>query len=525
VLVTLAVIAFAQDSRTSAWNDSETGWSEAQHRWMYVARIEARLGAVVGQRQVANRIDRMHDYELSAVREHIPATAGPKGAPGRRDEDHDGVPDWRDLCPNIKARRGEYGCPTVWGPPVSVIDDPKAVAALRGRAQDLMHRLELGLDVPADLDAALGLAAAPTLIRALATGDWVEVTYTEAGVVAGDPDTDGVYDEIDACPVIAEDLDGYLDADGCPESDDPPAAPPSVAVLPVTPVTPVAPASAAAPVVAVAAVTPPASRSFPSVEARLTTGKQAKNDTAVVIGLEDYFAIADVPYARRDADAFYNFLLYTRGIPQERIQSLSAGGKEHLAAAVERAGQEVGPGGTVWVYFAGHGAANPRDGERMLLGDDVRSDAIGFASRGIGVAEIERLASAKGGAPMLVLDTCYSGVGRAGGALIAGARFAVPQYTAKTTGMQWNAASADQVSAPLEPAQHGAFTYFAVGALRGWADGELDGVRDGQVTGREAQAYVRRALRATQKNDQQPVWAGPNDPVLSSGGTEVGPSL
>jgi hypothetical protein len=52
----------------------------------------------------------------------------------------------------------------------------------------------------------------------------------------------------------------------------------------------------------------------------------------------------------------------------------------------------------------------------------------------------------------------------------------------------------------------------------------IDGVRDGMFTGSEAKAYVRRAVRPNQKNDQQPVWIGANDPVLSEG-TEKGPDF
>lgn len=34
-----------------------------------------------------------------------------------------------------------------------------------------------------------------------------------------DPDADGLVSEVDACPCIAEDVDGFDDADGCPELD------------------------------------------------------------------------------------------------------------------------------------------------------------------------------------------------------------------------------------------------------------------------------------------------------------------
>jgi hypothetical protein len=283
-------------------------------------------------------------------------------------------------------------------------------------------------------------------------------------------------------------------------------------------------------VVGSAAAVPPPPRppALPSVDERLVTGQKATRDAAVVIGLEDYAFIPDVPYAKRDAAAFYDFLLYTRGIPSDRIQLVTAAGKEGLEAAVSRAGQQAGAGGAVWVYFAGHGAANPSNGERMLLGDDVRSDATGFAARGVKVSDVEKLASSTGARPVLVLDTCYSGLGRNGETLIAKTRFAVPQYDARSAivdGVEWNAAGPDQLSGPLEAVQHGAFTYFVLGALRGWADGELDGKRDGNVSGREADAYVRRALRSAQKLDQQPVWIGPTDPILARGVTETGPPI
>lgn len=82
--------------------------------------------------------------------------------------------------------------------------------------------------------------------------------------------------------------------------------------------------------------------------------------------------------------------------------------------------------------------------------------------------------------------------------------------------------------APSRPYSTARSPYFAIGALRGWADGELTNVRDGKVTAEEAQAYVSRALRALQIRDQQPVWVSEGSPdewVLAEGVTEVGPPL
>ncbi len=207
------------------------------------------------------------------------------------------------------------------------------------------------------------------------------------------------------------------------------------------------------------------------------------------------------------------------------MQLLTAGSREDTLEAVDRAIAE-GEGGTVWVYFAGHGAGNPDTGERMLLGDDVRPKVSAFASRGVAVAELEERITSGGRTAQLVLDACYTGASRGGTSISGGTRMVVPTYAVKATGpsRQWNAAGADQLAAPLDKARHGAFTYFAVGALRGWADGELSGIPDGKVMADEAQAYVARALRQSGNNDQTPIWVG-DTTVLTQGELEAAPPL
>ncbi|MBW2256380.1 MAG: caspase family protein [Deltaproteobacteria bacterium] len=270
---------------------------------------------------------------------------------------------------------------------------------------------------------------------------------------------------------------------------------------------------------------------LPPVAGRLVTGVVANQDAAVVIGLSDYDRIADVPDADKDAEAFRNFLVYTRGIPPHRVQYLDQGTREHIEAAVAELGEQVGPGGTMWVYFAGHGAASTTTRERVLLGDDVRGDAISFDSRSLPISRIEELAGAGGGRVLLILDTCFGGVGRGGDQLIAGKRFLVPEYATQPSSggvAQWNAASPNELSGSLGTVGHGAFTYLAIGAMRGWADGELSGQRDGEVTGQEAQAFIVRALGALQMREQHPVWVGEGggaEWVLSEGVEEVGPSF
>lgn len=266
---------------------------------------------------------------------------------------------------------------------------------------------------------------------------------------------------------------------------------------------------------------------WPSIDAPLKTGTIAPQDAALVIGIEDYYELPKVPFATGDAQVFRDFLVYSRGIPPDQVELLDQTkntGADKIRAAATRLGARVSKGGVAWIYFAGHGAASPKSKERLLMGVSTSPDAEVFENGTVEVAELERLAGSGGGQVILVLDTCYAGAGVADLK-----RFAVPSYMrdANRDTATWTAAGANELSGPIVNVGHGAFTYFAVGALRGWADGVLH-QPDGRVTAQEAQEYVRQALRAVQIHDQTPVLRAnePDNWVLTEGPTlESGPDL
>ena len=258
----------------------------------------------------------------------------------------------------------------------------------------------------------------------------------------------------------------------------------------------------------------------------LRTGEQAPRDAAVVIGNEDYVDLPDVPFASNDAAAFKNFLLYTRGVAPERVQTLNNASPGQMRRAVERAAAHV-DGGVLWVYYAGHGAAHPVTRERVLLGRGARldPDPVLFEEGVVALDALKGLTASVRGEVIFIVDACYTGTGRDGVAL-GDSRFAVPpDYPPASEVTEWTATQPDQVASPLDGADHGAFTYFVVGALRGWADGELTGAKDGVVVLDEARAYVERALQAVERLDQTPVALGTFSGVLSRSAQEPAPDL
>jgi len=226
----------------------------------------------------------------------------------------------------------------------------------------------------------------------------------------------------------------------------------------------------------------------------------------VIVGIEHYpYLGVDVPFAHRDAEAFMTFLRYTRGIPRDRIQMLTGGTRNQILKAVKSAAKRV-KGGTLWVYFSGHGAASPKDSGRMLLSDAVRVDLDEFEANAVRVDELQKIGQrSKAKRVVLLLDVCYGGVGRNKKELLAGKRFAAPaRLLGASKVVTWSATSKNELAGPLWKAQHGAFTYLLLGALRGWADGEISGERDHKVSLEEATAYVERSLRVIEIRDQRP---------------------
>ena len=263
---------------------------------------------------------------------------------------------------------------------------------------------------------------------------------------------------------------------------------------------------------------------LPSIDEPLRLGQAAPGDSAVIVGIDEYFRIPEVEYAREDATAFRDFLVHTRGVPSNRIELLVGDDvtDEQILSAVAEAGERTVAGGIVWFYFAGHGGASMHDNERLLLGPEARGNPETMESRSVRLQDVVERAGSGGAEVVAFLDVCFSGRDRTGAELVEGGRAFVPVYTKRDMPgvLEWSASDHDEVAWKYDEVGHGAFTYFAIGALRGWADGAIDGVRDGQVTAEEAQRYVEDALaRLPLESVQHPVMnvAESQSWVLSAG--------
>lgn len=248
-------------------------------------------------------------------------------------------------------------------------------------------------------------------------------------------------------------------------------------------------------------------------------------DAALVIAVEDYLLIDDVPGGIANGDDWVTWLTRTRGVPADRVRVLRnhEAAREAILDEMDALVSRAEEGGWTWVVFIGHGAPS-RDGrDGLLVGVDAQASARSITARS--VAQRELLAALDGSAAaqsVVVLDACFSGQSAAG-ALVPGLQPMVPSYAQPTTpALVFSAGASDQFAGPLPGAERPAFSYLLLGALRGWGDANADGA----VSAAEAVRYAEGALTALLTDRRQvPALSGGDPQTALSAGRERGPDL
>jgi hypothetical protein len=256
---------------------------------------------------------------------------------------------------------------------------------------------------------------------------------------------------------------------------------------------------------------------------KVPEGKVArKNAYAIVVGIEQYRQkLPKADFAAHDAQVMNDYLIKTLGLQEENIALLmdDHAARTDLEKYVEKwLPNRVEKGDTVFVYFSGHGAPNPKTGEAYMVpydGDPAYIDTTGYPLKRL----YEQLAKLPAREVVVMLDSCFSGAG--GRSVIAkgmrpmGLSVETP-VEAKGKTVVLAASSGDQVSSTYEKNGHGLFTYFLLKGLQGEADQNKDGSVDLQEVFDYVKPQVERIARREYNNEQTPQLLGNRD-ILAKG--------
>ncbi len=241
--------------------------------------------------------------------------------------------------------------------------------------------------------------------------------------------------------------------------------------------------------------------------------KPNKNAYAIVIGIEEYRQkLPKADFADHDAMIMAKYLTKVMGYPEENVITLlndHASNVDLVKYFEKWLPNNVEADSSVFVYFSGHGAPNPKTGDAYLMPYD--GDPTFIAETGYSITRLYKsLGKLKASEITVVLDSCFSGAG--GRSVLAkGAKPLV--MTINTPNIQKNitvmtASSGDQISSAYEEKGHGLFTYFMLKGIK-----NEDVVNpDGSIEISDLYSYIKpqveRIARKQFNNEQTPQLIG-----------------
>ena len=201
-----------------------------------------------------------------------------------------------------------------------------------------------------------------------------------------------------------------------------------------------------------------------------------KNHFAIVIGNEDYSSRqpgispeSNVPFARKDASIFSEYLVKTLGFEEKNVVLLLDATYATMLQEIDRISKIVrktGSGSEIIFYYAGHGFPDFSTRTSYIIPVDVN---ISKLSNAIKLSDIiSQLAESEARHIILFLDACFTGSGRETG-LIAGrsVRIKPKEEELKNNMLLFSATNGDQQALSYKGEKHGLFTYFL---LKKWKE-------------------------------------------------------
>jgi len=231
--------------------------------------------------------------------------------------------------------------------------------------------------------------------------------------------------------------------------------------------------------------------------------KPNKNAYAIVIGVEKYRQkLPKADFAGNDARIMAEYLEKVMGYPGENIVTLinNYATKSDLEKYLGKwLSNNAEKDSSVFIYYSGHGAPNPKTGDAYLVpydGDPSFIEETGYPLKRL-YAKLDKLPARE---IIVVLDSCFSGAG--GRSVIAkGTRPLVMNMDKQVSHSNriaiLTASAGNQISSTHDEKGHGLFTYFL-----------LKGIKEGNSELGTLYNYlkpqVERIARKTYNNEQTP---------------------
>lgn len=190
----------------------------------------------------------------------------------------------------------------------------------------------------------------------------------------------------------------------------------------------------------------------------------------VIMANEKYSEAADVAYAAHDGEVFKEYCVKTLGIPEKQVKTYINATYTDVKKAfnnIKTFASVMDGKAKIIFYYAGHGIPNERDKAAYLLPVDgsptdlTTCYKLGDLYAQLGNSNIQQCT--------VLLDACFSGVGRGSGdALVEARSVAISPREEKLNGniVVFAATTANETAMAYQEKRHGMFTYYLLSELK-----------------------------------------------------------
>ena len=246
-----------------------------------------------------------------------------------------------------------------------------------------------------------------------------------------------------------------------------------------------------------------------------TSNNATGNQYALVVGISKYHNIQPLLYADDDANAFKDFLIDTKLVPEANIHTLidSTATRSRFYAEIKKIMDRLKENDRVIIYFAGHGDVDNDIDAGFLLGYNCEATPYA-ASDAIDISMLERYVDAitkKNVKVILISDACRSGK------LTGGAHGAELTLTALSSRFKNTikilSCGPGELSEEtnFRDGGHGVFTYYLLQALYGMCDDDNNNI----ISKKEIDKYLRDKVAKATSDRQNPITEGnANESIL-----------
>lgn len=215
-------------------------------------------------------------------------------------------------------------------------------------------------------------------------------------------------------------------------------------------------------------------KSLSDIDINIPVGNKS-DGYALVIGNEDYSSFqpnlsaeSNVPYAIRDGETFANYLTQLFGFEKANVEFLrnaTYGTMNQAISRLERLMDIDGKEKEIVIYYSGHGMPDEKTKEPYLIPIDISGNNV---NQGISLKSLmSRLSAKPHGKITLVIDACFSGLGKVEPiATVKGISVTPVNPELGPNMLLISSSSGNESSVIDDQNQHGLFTYHLLKRLQ-----------------------------------------------------------